>query len=74
MVVSPEYGAIISLAFGVTRRDTSRVLRSAAALITGFTLAVIAALLLSLVARTAGSGTGWLQSTGSCRRRPPRSA
>jgi hypothetical protein len=37
MVVGPEYGAIISLAFGVTRRDWPRVRRSAAALITGFT-------------------------------------
>jgi uncharacterized hydrophobic protein (TIGR00271 family) len=54
MVVGPEYGAIISLAFGVTRRDSSRVLRSAAALITGFTLAVVAALLLSLMIRAAG--------------------
>jgi uncharacterized hydrophobic protein (TIGR00271 family) len=54
MVVGPEYGAIISLAFGVTRRDWPRVLRSAAALITGFTLAVVAALLLSLIIRGAG--------------------
>ena len=53
MVVGPEYGAIISLAFGVTR-DSSRVPRSGAALITGFTLAVAAALLLSLVIRAAG--------------------
>ncbi len=54
MVVGPEYGAIISLAFGVTRRDWPRVRRSAAALITGFTFAVIAALLLSLVIRADG--------------------
>ena len=54
MVVGPEYGAIISLAFGVTRRDSARVLRSAAALVTGFALAVAAALLLSLVIRGAG--------------------
>jgi len=54
MVVGPEYGAIISLAFGVTRHDRSRVLRSVAALVTGFTLAVVAALLLSLVIRAAG--------------------
>jgi uncharacterized hydrophobic protein (TIGR00271 family) len=54
MVVGPEYGAIISLAFGVTRRDWPRVRRSAAALITGFTFAVITALLLSLVIRAAG--------------------
>jgi hypothetical protein len=33
MVVGPEYGAILSFAFGVTRRDSSRVGRSAAALV-----------------------------------------
>ena len=54
MVVGPEYGAILSLAFGVTRRDSSRVLRSAAALVIGFTLAVAGALLLSLIVRWAG--------------------
>jgi uncharacterized hydrophobic protein (TIGR00271 family) len=54
MVVGPEYGAIISLAFGVTRRDSSRVLHSAAALVAGFALAVAGALLLSLIIRGAG--------------------
>jgi uncharacterized hydrophobic protein (TIGR00271 family) len=54
MVVGPEYGAIISLAFGVTRRDSSRVLHSAAALVVGFALAVAGALLLSLIIRGAG--------------------
>jgi uncharacterized hydrophobic protein (TIGR00271 family) len=54
MVVGPEYGAILSLAFGVTRRDSSRMLRSAAALAVGFTLAVIGALLLALIIRAAG--------------------
>jgi uncharacterized hydrophobic protein (TIGR00271 family) len=54
MVVGPEYGAILSLAFGVTRRDSSRVLRSAAALVIGFTLAVAGALLLSLIIRDTG--------------------
>ena len=54
MVVGPEYGAIISFAFGVTRRDSSRMLRSSAALVTGFGLAVMAALLLSLMIRGAG--------------------
>ena len=54
MVVGPEYGAILSLAFGVIRRDPSRVLRSAAALVAGFALAVVAALLLSLIVRAAG--------------------
>jgi uncharacterized hydrophobic protein (TIGR00271 family) len=54
MVVGPEYGAIISLAFGVTSRDFARVLRSVAALVIGFTLAITAALLLSLMIRGAG--------------------
>ena len=54
MVVGPEYGAILSLAFGVTRRDSARVRRSAAALATGFTLAMIGALLLALIIRAAG--------------------
>ena len=54
MVVGPEYGAILSLAFGVTRRDSSRVLRSVAALAGGFTLAVAGALLLALIIRAAG--------------------
>jgi uncharacterized hydrophobic protein (TIGR00271 family) len=54
MVVGPEYGAIISLAFGVTRRDSARVRHCAAALVIGFTLAVTAALLLSLMIRAAG--------------------
>jgi uncharacterized hydrophobic protein (TIGR00271 family) len=53
MVVGPEYGAILSLAFGVTRRDSSRILRSAAALAVGFGLAVAAALLLGLIIRAA---------------------
>ena len=54
MVVGPEYGAIISLAFGVTSRDSSRVLRSTVALVIGFTLAIVAALLLALMIRAAG--------------------
>jgi uncharacterized hydrophobic protein (TIGR00271 family) len=53
MVVGPEYGAILSLASGVTRRDSSRMLRSAAALAVGFALAVAAALLLALIIRAA---------------------
>jgi uncharacterized hydrophobic protein (TIGR00271 family) len=54
MVVGPEYGAILSLAFGVIRRNSSRVWQSAAALVIGFTLAMIGALLLSLMIRGAG--------------------
>ena len=55
MVVGPEYGAILSLAFGVTRRDSSRIIRSAAVLAAGFTLAIAGALLLALIIR----GRGW---------------
>ena len=53
MVVGPEYGAILSLAFGVTRHDYPRILQAAAALVVGFGLAVVCALLLSLVIRAA---------------------
>jgi uncharacterized hydrophobic protein (TIGR00271 family) len=53
MVVGPEYGAILSLASGVTRRDPARMRSSAAALAIGFALAVAAALLLALVIRAA---------------------
>ena len=41
MVVGAEYGAILSLAFGVTRRDPDRVRRSAAALAVGFPVHVL---------------------------------
>jgi uncharacterized hydrophobic protein (TIGR00271 family) len=54
MVVGPEYGAILSLAFGVIGRDRSRVLRSTDALVIGFALAVAGALLLALLIRGAG--------------------
>lgn len=54
MVVGPEYGAILSFAFGVTHRDSNRVWRATAALVIGFTLAVAGALLLSLVIRWPG--------------------
>jgi uncharacterized hydrophobic protein (TIGR00271 family) len=54
MVVGPEYGAIMSLAFGVTTRDGSRVVSSTAALFFGFGLAVIASLLLGVMIRAGG--------------------
>ncbi len=54
MVVGPEYGAILSLAFGLTRRDYSPVRQSASALVIGFTLAVVGALLLALIVRGTG--------------------
>jgi uncharacterized hydrophobic protein (TIGR00271 family) len=54
MVVGPEYGAILSLAFGATRRDAARMRQSVAALVIGFSIAVVGALLLSLIVRGAG--------------------
>jgi uncharacterized hydrophobic protein (TIGR00271 family) len=54
MVVGPEYGAILSLGFGVTRHDFSRVLNATAALVFGLTLAVAGALVLALAIRSAG--------------------
>ena len=54
MVVGPEYGAILGLAFGVYGRDYSRVRSSAGALVLGFALAVACALLMSLLIRGAG--------------------
>jgi uncharacterized hydrophobic protein (TIGR00271 family) len=54
MVVGPEYGAIVALAYGAVRRDGKLMSRSAQALGLGFVLAVVAALLLGLVIRAAG--------------------
>src|SRR5262249_55325776 len=54
MVVGPEYGAIVALAYGITRHDPSLIRRSALALTVGFALAVVAALLLGLIVRAAG--------------------
>jgi uncharacterized hydrophobic protein (TIGR00271 family) len=53
MVVGPEYGAIVALAYGFTRRESELVVRSALALVAGFGLAVVAALLLGLIIRAA---------------------
>jgi uncharacterized hydrophobic protein (TIGR00271 family) len=52
--IGPEYGAILSLAFGLIGRDSSRVRRSVGALVFGFALAIACSLLLSLVIRGAG--------------------
>jgi uncharacterized hydrophobic protein (TIGR00271 family) len=54
MVVGPEYGAVMGIAYGVTRRDPLRVRASATALAVGFSLAILAALLLGLGVRWAG--------------------
>ncbi len=53
MVVGPEYGAIVSLAYGLINRNGARVASSVYALTLGFTLAVIAALVLGLIIRWA---------------------
>jgi uncharacterized hydrophobic protein (TIGR00271 family) len=54
MVVGPEYGAIVALAYGVIRREARLVSKTARALTVGFALAVVAALLLGLLIRAAG--------------------
>jgi uncharacterized hydrophobic protein (TIGR00271 family) len=54
MVVGPEYGAIVAFAYGVTSRDHSLVRKAGAALLVGFALAVIAAVLLGLIIRATG--------------------
>jgi uncharacterized hydrophobic protein (TIGR00271 family) len=54
MVVGPEYGAIVALAYGQNKRDTILVRRSMKALTVGFSLAVVAALALGLIIRAAG--------------------
>jgi uncharacterized hydrophobic protein (TIGR00271 family) len=54
MVVGPEYGAIVALAYGVTRREASLIRRCAIALSVGFALAVAGALLLGLIIRAGG--------------------
>jgi uncharacterized hydrophobic protein (TIGR00271 family) len=54
MVVGPEYGAIVALAYGRVKHDSTLVVTSAIALMAGFWLAITAALLLGLVIRAAG--------------------
>lgn len=54
MVVGPEYGAIVSTALGVDRRDWTRIRQGLAALLVGFLLAIVATLLFSLLIRGFG--------------------
>jgi uncharacterized hydrophobic protein (TIGR00271 family) len=54
MVVGPEYGAIVALAYGTLKRDSSLIRKSLTALVAGFALAVLAAVLLGLLIRAAG--------------------
>jgi uncharacterized hydrophobic protein (TIGR00271 family) len=51
MVVGPEYGAMINVAFGIDTRDVPTVWRGLRALVGGFLLAIIATLLFGLVIR-----------------------
>jgi uncharacterized hydrophobic protein (TIGR00271 family) len=54
MVVGPEYSAIIAVAEGIERRRASPVRRGLLALVVGFGLAIVAAVLFGLVIRGLG--------------------
>ncbi|MER8187850.1 DUF389 domain-containing protein [Kitasatospora sp. NPDC094015] len=54
MVVGPEYGAVVSVALGIDRRERGRVLAGLRALTGGFTLAVAGTFLFSLLIRGCG--------------------
>jgi hypothetical protein len=69
MVVGPEYGAILSLAFGVTRRDSSRV-RPVSSLIDtpnwfSFIVALLAGVFISVTTIPAASDIGVSLAFGS---------
>jgi uncharacterized hydrophobic protein (TIGR00271 family) len=51
MVVGPEYGAMISVALGIDKRDSVPIKRGLNALIFGFLLAIVVTLVFSLVIR-----------------------
>ncbi|MGW6262067.1 DUF389 domain-containing protein [Streptomyces sp. NPDC055085] len=52
MVVGPEYGAIVSTALGIDRRDGRRIREGLCALFRGFLLAIIVTFLFALLIRT----------------------
>ncbi|MFK0043574.1 DUF389 domain-containing protein [Streptomyces sp. NPDC090741] len=54
MVVGPEYGAIVSIALGLDRRNRSRVRQGLRALLSGFFLAIVVTFLFSLLIRWCG--------------------
>ena len=54
MVVGPEYNAIMGIALGLDKRTRPPVARGAAALLAGFTAAIILTLLFGLVIRWSG--------------------
>jgi len=49
MVVGPEYGAMINVAFGIDTRDAVTIRRGLSALLFGFLFAIVATLLFGLV-------------------------
>jgi uncharacterized hydrophobic protein (TIGR00271 family) len=51
MVVGPEYGAMISVALGIDKRDGDPIRRGLNALLLGFALAIVVTLVFSLVIR-----------------------
>jgi uncharacterized hydrophobic protein (TIGR00271 family) len=51
MVVGPEYGAMISVALGIDKRDRDPIRRGLSALFFGFLLTIVVTLLFSLVIR-----------------------
>jgi uncharacterized hydrophobic protein (TIGR00271 family) len=54
MVVGPEYGGMLNMAWGTTTRDWGRVRDGAVALVVGFAIAIVAALVLGLAVRALG--------------------
>jgi uncharacterized hydrophobic protein (TIGR00271 family) len=51
MVVGPEYGAMISVALGIDKRDAAPIRRGLSALLFGFLLAIVVTLLFSVAIR-----------------------
>ena len=51
MVVGPEYNAIMGVALGIDKRDRRAILRGNAALLAGFSAAIIVTLLFGLAIR-----------------------
>ena len=54
MVVCPDYGAIANIALGINKGNRQRVRRGVAALATGFSAAIVATFIFSLVIRALG--------------------
>lgn len=54
MVVGPEYNAIMGVALGIDKRDRGAILRGGAALLVGFSAAIVVTLLFGLAIRWSG--------------------